>query len=139
MTDVERSGGIGADELDLSFASLAEIDAPVIAAGRQHVSDDIAHPQIRQVEIDETGTGHFNAADTPVRTDAARDVLGQVARFAAQRSAILHGGVRRPVAVVLLFGALEMELAQRSGILALFPCDRFKRSPNKSLQRTRVV
>ena len=139
VTDVQRPSGIGADELDLRFPTFAEIDAPVIAAGRQHVADDVAHPQIRQIEIDEAGTGHFDAADVLVRADAAHDVLGQVARFAAQQLAVLHGGVRRPVAVVLLFGALEMELAQRSGILPFFLCDRFKGSPNKSLQRTRVL
>ena len=139
MADVERSGGIGADELDLSFASGTKIDAAVFFPRVQHIADDVPHPQVGQIKIDKSGTGHFDAADMCVAAQPVGDLVGQLARLASERLAVFHRGVGRPVAVILLFGTLEMDLANQRDISAFFLRDRCQRVMNERLQRGSVV
>ena len=113
MADVQRTGGIGADELDHRARALAGIAAaepfPLAPDRLQLALPDLT----RQPDVEETGAGDLDPLDDPLRVlDAIDDLLRQLARIRFRNLLQDQRGVGGEVPVLGLPGRLELELAR---------------------------
>ncbi|CAM2147879.1 hypothetical protein PT2222_10321 [Paraburkholderia tropica] len=103
VADVQRTGGIGRDELDQHALAGFALRAAERGAFGEHGAEHGALGVDGQAQVDEAGTGHFGVGDQTggggQRLHGVDDLLGQRARIGAQRLGELHRDVAGDVAV----------------------------------------
>ncbi len=111
-TGMQRTGGVGRDELDVDPPAGAEIEAGIaLLAGRDHVEEHVVEPRVVEVEVDEAGASHLGPLDVRRRggVQPFDELRGQLARHSPVALGRRHGHVGRPVAVLSPTGPLEVD------------------------------
>ena len=108
--DVDRSGGVGGDELQVQRLA-AQMTVP---AERGTLGQDLVHHGRSgggvEGDVDEAGARHLNGFDAFGVGERGRERLGQVTRLHAGLLGQLHGDVGRPVAVCAILRAHDGQL-----------------------------
>ena len=73
VADVQRTGRVGRDELDVHGPTLPHIASPVALASREHRLEDAGELRCSEKKIDEPGAGDFDLADQTLRELQGRD------------------------------------------------------------------
>src|SRR2546430_3708961 len=113
MAYVERAGGVRGDEFDHRATGHRGGRAAIAVGLIENARDHRLARRRRQEQVNETGTGDFDAFEPWRGLDRCRDRGGELARIALQRLAELQCGVARVVAVLRLVGTLERQLQNR--------------------------
>ncbi len=114
MADVQRTGGVGTDELDLDLAAgagLAATEAPVLA---EHFVKFPEPGQRREGEVDEPRAGDLQLAPQPAAVAKGGDQhLGDLARGLALGAGQQHRQVGGKVAVLGVAGHFQLDVGGR--------------------------
>src|SRR3569623_2250478 len=110
VTDVQRTSGVGGDELDLDRQLVADRAAAVPGARLQYRGDGVVIRAGRQKEIDEAGTGDYHLVDCLRGRQRRDDGLRQFARLASRALREPHGDDACEVAVLAVTRAFHLGL-----------------------------
>ena len=124
VTDVERSGRIGRDELDDDALAGALAAASVALPGIEDRPNDVLACRGRNPHVDEPGPGNFHFLDDARKCSLQRRGEGprELARIAARRLRQRQRDIGRVVAVRGIPGTLDDD-GRRRGIRQLFAND----------------
>ncbi len=118
--DVDRSGRVGRDELQVDL--LVQLGGvAVLVGGGQHVGDDDALRGGLDAQVHEARAGDLGGGDTVGRGQRGGQPAGQLARIDADLLGELQREVGRVVAVLEVAGALDRDgIGQRGGVQVVF-------------------
>ncbi len=108
---VEWARRVGADVLDVGGNTGTDVEARVAVARLDDLGEDVVQPGGREAEVDEPGPCdlHRGHVGRWIRCDAIDDVLGEFARVTPGRLRAGQRHVGRPVTVVAVGRALEVD------------------------------
>ena len=111
VAERERSGRIGGDELDLDAARRRRCARVAEAVARAHeIREPVLPAGVREPDVQEAGARDLGARDEPARVAEPRgELLGDLARLAAERLGEDQRGVAGEVAVLGRARRLELE------------------------------
>ena len=112
VPDVQRSGGVGRDVLDIDRLAGAKPGIAIGGAGPQHLGEPrVPEPRGRS-QVDEARPRRLGVGDRFVGADAPRQFLGDVARLALGRVGEHQGGVGRHLAMGRIARRLDRDRVQ---------------------------
>ena len=112
--DVDRTGGVGADELEVHLLAGVEVAAAVVGSALQHLLGDLSLGGGGDPQVEEPGPGDLGRADAVVLGKDGGQVCGQVARAQPGLLAQLQRDVRGVVAVLLDLRTLDAHLRRQA-------------------------
>src|SRR5690606_16961423 len=111
VAEMERTGGIGRDELHHDPPATALVAAPEVVVLPQDIVHDGGGRAGTQPEVQEAGARHLDGPNPgPGEVDPPRDLLRDVARRAAERACERERDVARQVSVRGVPRTLELDL-----------------------------
>ena len=107
VADVQRSRGVGGDELEQHFASLRRFVASVAITELVYAQHLACIAILRQMQIDEPGTGDFGAADQSVGGQCRDDGCSEFARVTPRGLGKAHRHVGGEIAMLRIAGTFD--------------------------------
>jgi len=116
MPSVERTVGVGGDELDVDPLALPEVEPGVaLLPASEHVGEDLVQPGLAQVEVHEARPGDLDPLDVGRRrgVQPLDQLAGQLPGHPAGLLGRGHGDVGGPVAVLPAPRPLQVDRVRR--------------------------
>ena len=116
VAEEQRSGGIGADELDLDFYAAPDLASPPPVHGVRNRRELCLQPGRLEGDVDEPGRRHRGAAERRRERHRRRQLIGDGDRRPAECSGELQRQRHRVVAMGGVLGPLHQHRRQFFGI-----------------------
>src|SRR5205823_6444947 len=116
VAEEQRSGGIGADELDLDFYAAPDLASPQPVRGVRNRRELCLQPGRLEGDVDEPGRRHRGAAERRRERHRRRQLIGNGDRRPAERPGELQRQRYRVVAMGGVLGPLHQHRRQFSGV-----------------------
>ena len=113
VSDMQRAGRVGADELNLDLLPAAGLGVTVSGAGVEDFLQQLMEPVRFQIKIDKTRSGDFRAVQ-PGKLDPPHDRLGDLPGIGLEGPGRLHGEIGGVVTEALLRRHFQKHFRQRA-------------------------